>query len=225
MIFIVRVHAPPMGKLAPLRRVPARWVRDSDVSTRSIDPHTRQKVHSSAQMDFARPLRLRSDGREQVKLLKKGDEGADERSLKFFWQPSAGEDEYSSTIPLSRFLPTPSQDPLVRIPVRPWTRDHFLAKNGPNETDLSLSYDDFKSSPKGLYRVLQRLRQDGLVFLRDVPTELKGDLECELRQVAGRIGGLRNTFYGQTWDVKALGSQGRNVAYTNVDLGLHMDLL
>lgn len=38
------------------------------------------------------------------------------------------------------------------------------------------------------------------------------------------MGEIRHTFYGPLWDVRSLGSSSRNIAYTNVDLGLHMDL-
>jgi alpha-ketoglutarate-dependent taurine dioxygenase len=39
-----------------------------------------------------------------------------------------------------------------------------------------------------------------------------------------RIGNLRDTFYGRTWDVKSV-PEAKNVAYTAQYLGLHMDLL
>jgi alpha-ketoglutarate-dependent taurine dioxygenase len=39
-----------------------------------------------------------------------------------------------------------------------------------------------------------------------------------------QLGEIRNTFYGSLWNVQSLGSQSKNIAYTNFDLGLHMDL-
>ncbi|TFY59238.1 hypothetical protein EVJ58_g5901 [Rhodofomes roseus] len=56
------------------------------------------------------------------------------------------------------------------------------------------------------------------------PTERTANEACELRRLAERFGEIRETFYGQTWDVKNMRNS-KNIAYTNVDLGLHMDLL
>lgn len=39
-----------------------------------------------------------------------------------------------------------------------------------------------------------------------------------------KLGEIRHTFYGSLWNVRSLGSSSRNIAYTNLDLGLHMDL-
>ncbi|KAK5242008.1 hypothetical protein LTR16_008840, partial [Cryomyces antarcticus] len=57
------------------------------------------------------------------------------------------------------------------------------------------------------------------MFLRNVP-----DSEVEVERIAGRIGNLRDTFYGRTWDVKSV-VNAKNIAYTHQYLGLHMDLL
>lgn len=64
----------------------------------------------------------------------------------------------------------------------------------------------------------------GLLFVTNVPTEGTTNDACELRTLATRFGEIRETFYGQTWDVKNVPNS-KNIAYTNVDLGLHMDLL
>jgi hypothetical protein len=219
------------GKGVP-HTVPVRWLRDSDVSSQSIDPHTRQKVHSSGALDWAKGLRLGSAA-DPVRLLRpEDDDRVSEPALEIFWEPLSGEEQGSSIIPLSLVCETPP-GPLARLgqQVLPWNRKIFFplgAEEGNSKPTLPgamwLTYDDFQSA-EGLEFALHSLHKRGLVFLRDVPTEVTDDAGCELRKVATRIGGLRNTFYGQTWDVKALGTQGRNVAYTNVDLGLHMDLL
>jgi len=70
-----------------------------------------------------------------------------------------------------------------------------------------------------LYDGLKQLQLYGLVFLRNVP-----DSEKAIEDIGGRIGPLKNTFYGLTWDVKSV-PQAKNVAYTHQYLGLHMDLL
>lgn len=75
-----------------------------------------------------------------------------------------------------------------------------------------------------LLKVLEQLQVYGLAIVQGVPTEPTNDETCHLRAVANWIGEIRNTFYGETWDVKSV-KDSKNVAYTSLDLGLHMDLL
>ena len=82
-----------------------------------------------------------------------------------------------------------------------------------------ISYDDYMNHDAGLAKVLLGLHRDGLVFVKDVPSDPKS-----VRNIAERIGPLRNTFYGETWDVRSV-VDSKNVAYTNKNLGFHMDLL
>jgi hypothetical protein len=75
-----------------------------------------------------------------------------------------------------------------------------------------------------LLAVLEQLQVYGIAIIQGVPTNPTSDKTCMLRKVAGWIGEIRNTFYGETWDVKSL-NDSKNVAYTSLNLGLHMDLL
>jgi len=72
--------------------------------------------------------------------------------------------------------------------------------------------------------LLNRLHRFGIAILHDVPSLQTGDRDCTLRTVAESIGPIRHTFYGETWNVKSM-PESKNVAYTDVNLGLHMDLL
>ncbi|KAA8564539.1 hypothetical protein MFRU_013g01200 [Monilinia fructicola] len=82
-----------------------------------------------------------------------------------------------------------------------------------------VTYDDYVNTEEGLFRALIMLRDYGLLILRDVP-----DSETSVINIAKRIGNLRDTLYGVTWNVKSI-PQAKNVAYTSKYLGLHMDLL
>lgn len=64
-----------------------------------------------------------------------------------------------------------------------------------------------------------QLQDYGLVLIDGVP-----ELETSVERIGERIGPLRDTFYGRTWDVKDK-PNAENVAYTSKHLGLHMDLL
>jgi gamma-butyrobetaine dioxygenase len=82
-----------------------------------------------------------------------------------------------------------------------------------------IDFSHYMSQDSILLDVLNQLREYGLVFLRNVP-----ESEKAIEDIAGRIGPLKNTFYGRTWDVKSVPAA-KNVAYTHQYLGLHMDLL
>ena len=75
-----------------------------------------------------------------------------------------------------------------------------------------------------LLNTLDQLHRFGIVVIKGVPTDKTGDQDCSLREVMGWIGEIRNTFYGETWNVRNVANS-KNVAYTDVNLGLHMDLL
>lgn len=87
------------------------------------------------------------------------------------------------------------------------------------ENVLWLTYDEYMNTSEGLLKGLKQLQDYGLFFLKGVPTK-----DQEVATVAERIGHLRHTFYGRTWDVKSV-PEAKNIAYTNLNLGLHMDLL
>lgn len=82
-----------------------------------------------------------------------------------------------------------------------------------------LSYEEYMQSDSALYGILNQLHTHGLAFLTDVP-----ESEKSVSTIAERIGPVKNTFYGYTWDVRSV-PESKNVAYTSQDLGFHMDLL
>lgn len=90
-------------------------------------------------------------------------------------------------------------------------------------------YDMYMRSDETLFAVVEALRIYGLAFIRAVPDFVPKEstqpsetitVEC----IAERIGSLRNSFYGRSWDVRSVPGA-TNVAYTHQYLGMHMDLL
>ena len=81
---------------------------------------------------------------------------------------------------------------------------------------------------EALYALTEATLRDGFAFVTGLPTEKTateaGPNSASLRDLAEMMGEIRNTFYGPLWDVQSKASS-RNIAYTNLDLGLHMDLL
>ncbi|KAJ3360591.1 hypothetical protein HDU91_004506, partial [Kappamyces sp. JEL0680] len=71
----------------------------------------------------------------------------------------------------------------------------------------TVAFHDFQSE-RGFSLALRQLRDFGLAFLKNVPVD-------DHRM---------NSFYGTSWDVKN-DPNSKNIAYTSLFLGLHMDLL
>lgn len=84
-----------------------------------------------------------------------------------------------------------------------------------------VSYEELMSTedPSGFVSALTQLSHYGLCFIKGVPTNDK-----QVEELARRFGCIRETFYGTSWDVKSL-PEAKNIAYTSLPLGLHMDLL
>lgn len=82
-----------------------------------------------------------------------------------------------------------------------------------------VDYNDWMSNDGRFRGALNKLSLYGLLFVNNIP-----DSREMVSTIATRMGPLRNTFYGSTWDVRN-DPKAKNVAYTNLTLGFHMDLL
>ncbi|KAJ5085134.1 hypothetical protein N7532_009905 [Penicillium argentinense] len=82
-----------------------------------------------------------------------------------------------------------------------------------------VSFEDYMGNDAKFAESMRNLQRLGLIFVKDIPKSR--DL---VKKIAERMGPLRNSFYGETWDVRTV-PEAKNVAYTNQFLGFHMDLL
>lgn len=96
---------------------------------------------------------------------------------------------------------------------RPWNRGQIT------ENITRISWNDYLNDPEQFARCMAGLHEHGLIFLYDVPESSEA-----VQTIAERIGPLRNSLYGLTWDVKSV-ANAINAAYTHQNLGFHMDLL
>ncbi|RUS23647.1 hypothetical protein BC938DRAFT_474831 [Jimgerdemannia flammicorona] len=195
------------------------WLRDNCLCPACIHPTTRQKLHSSADIDPAvRPLHPPSLTAEGLKIV---------WDRPFLYSvaassTSASQLHHTSVYPLS-FLRTHAL-PARRVTAR---YDDLSPTTWTGETmrrDVFwIDHDEFMDprDSSGLYRTCRVLFHHGLVFLRGVPVVEDGSATTA---VAERIGPIRNTFYGRSWDVKSV-PKAKNIAYTSLFLGFHMDLL
>ena len=89
--------------------------------------------------------------------------------------------------------------------------------------DLFIPYETI-NNPEGLIKAITQLCKYGLLFVSGVSNKETSNNACELRALAEKFGEIRRTFYGPLWDVINVRNS-KNIAYTNLELGLHMDLL
>ncbi|KAI1786245.1 Clavaminate synthase-like protein [Ganoderma leucocontextum] len=189
------------------QQYPWFWLRDSCQCPSCLHPSTRQKLHRTSDIPAeVQPV----DSPEGVRVKWEGVDVKWDSGHESFY-PREFLERYASRKTLREF-----HRDLMRL-------DWDVKTLRESASSLYLPYDALKT-PKGLHSGMTQLSQYGLLFVTGVPTEKTSNEECELRALGERFGELRKTFYGETWDVKAI-QNSRNIAYTNVDLGLHMDLL
>ena len=87
------------------------------------------------------------------------------------------------------------------------------------EGGFTTDYSAFMNHDNAFNHALAMLCSLGIIMIDNVPQE-----EEAVEHLGERIGPLRHTFYGRTWDVRDKPDT-RNVAYTARELPLHMDLL
>ncbi|KIY43003.1 Clavaminate synthase-like protein [Fistulina hepatica ATCC 64428] len=185
---------------------PYIWLRDSCQGPVCVHPSTQQKLHRSS--DVPASIAPREGGiyfSNDVLLIDWIDGHRSRYHISFLSQ-------YSSAQHLHAFHKDVMREK--------W--DSTLISAGPS---LFVSYDALGLSPTHQLVSMRQLLRYGLLFVTDVPTEQSSDERCELRALAEIFGKIRPTFYGEVWDVKNIRERSRNIAYTNLDLGLHMDLM
>ncbi|KAK3670577.1 hypothetical protein LTR78_009545 [Recurvomyces mirabilis] len=181
------------------------WLRDLCECSRCVDPSTKQKLFSTVDIPpNIQGTRLPS---------------SDDAKITLRWTNDIvgyGNDHVTtlSTEMYSQNSRNSSGGPLFDIPARNlWLAQHFRAKCE------DMDYEHYMQSDHSVLQALQQLHTHGLLFLTNVP-----DSEKSVSAIVERIGPLKNTFYGSTWDVRSV-PEAKNVAYTAQDLGFHMDLM
>jgi gamma-butyrobetaine dioxygenase len=187
----------------PDHGLPVMSLRDMCTCPRCVDPSTRQKLFVTAEIPSDIAL-------ESVQELPHG--------VEIRWANDIpGLDPHVSVFDKSIFdamATTGSSKTLPPMPRRRlWKDDQFRAEVP------DCTYEAYMQDDAVLYQALQKLHSHGLLFLKNVPESPESVI-----RITNRIGPLKNTFYGETWDVRSV-PQAKNVAYTSQDLGFHMDLL
>jgi gamma-butyrobetaine dioxygenase len=188
--------------------IPYVWLRDACQCPRCVHPSTRQKLFQTSDV----PIDVKPAEDQRGLLLQK-----DELGLRWM-------DRYVSTWSmdfLEKYRNAAAREDLHHDSnTQPIRWDKRMARSS---RDLFLPYSAL-SKDSGRLAAFRQLKQYGLLFVCGVPNEHASDEHCELRTLASLFGQIRHTFYGQVWDVKAI-KDSKNIAYTDLNLGMHMDLL
>lgn len=176
-------------------------VRDACLCDMCIDPHSGQKNFKTTDI----PLQIRA---RDIKLASKG--------IEIEWSCDIpGFESHKSYISHEVFSSILSSNPSENLNLVLWNQIK-LADNFPS---LQFDYNEYLGQQNLLYQVVSKLKTWGIVFITGAPLHEKA-----VENIALRLGPIRNSFYGETWDVKSI-PQAKNVAYTDKFLGLHQDLL
>jgi gamma-butyrobetaine dioxygenase len=193
------------------------WLRDNCQCPQCVHPDSRQKLHSSGDINLdVKP--------KSIKVVPPESAGGSPM-LQIEWPlgslTKANSQPHTTEFDLKWLLESghPRNPGLKALRTPPKATVSWDAKLY-EANDNRVSYKDYMNTDEGLLRALRQLHDFGLCFLSGVPTA--NDKEVE--NVARRIGEIKETFYGVSWDVKSV-PKAKNIAYTSLDLGLHMDLL
>ncbi|CAE6462548.1 unnamed protein product [Rhizoctonia solani] len=178
------------------------WLRDSCQCSQCIHPSTKQKLFRTG--DFAGTFP------SDASLVPDG--------LRVQW-PDGHLSVFSLDF-LRRYATDPArasshfEDVIAR---RPWDLDLL-------PSERFVDFGSIKNDPLPAY--LQLLRY-GILIVRGVPHEstVRGPSgPAGVSEMASLVGLVRETFYGRFWDVISIRGS-TNIAYTDLNLDLHMDLL
>ena len=181
------------------------YLRDACYCPRCIDPSTTQKLFETA--DISPGVRIKRQRR------------LEDGGVEITWKNDiVGFEDHISRFSYEFLSKSRSHKSSLRSSIDESKRS-FWDRQTMMENELALDYQDYLHSPAALPAALKHLWRYGLLFVSNVPSQPDA-----IKNIATRIGPLRNTLYGETWDVRSVPAA-KNVAYTSGNLGFHMDLL
>lgn len=199
-----RIRLPrPVSKRTWDRRYDFVHLRDCCSCPRCLDQHSKQRNFRTSDIpQNIVPTSMKWDGKELVVRWKNDIPGFDESHVSTYSHDFL-------RAPVSYAVGSTSQ-----------TRSRYMWKGtAMKKMQHWISYDDYVNDDEKFAKAMRHLSTLGLIFIKDIP-----DSREMVEKIATRMGPLRNSFYGSTWDVKSI-PQAKNVAYTDQFLGFHMDLM
>ncbi|KAJ5765854.1 hypothetical protein N7520_005413 [Penicillium odoratum] len=178
------------------------FLRDLCKCPQCVDPHSKQKSFRTNDIPLdIRPRNIKWDGEHLEVQWVNDTQGASPDHL------SRWHLQYLRNPSIKPNHSSPRFSPLL------WNAGQM------KEQQHWVSYEDYMNNEDKFAASMRNLQRLGLIFIKDIP-----DSREEVAKIATRIGPLRNSFYGSTWDVRSV-PEAKNVAYTNQFLNFHMDLM
>lgn len=178
------------------------FLRDLCTCPRCVDQSTRQKHFWTAEIPSTISAEVTHPNPDAIRLHWRGDIAGFEGH------------ETDLSLDLLRSLRTSGTTKIrPRLPRNLWSAADY------SEEAFDVDYETYMNDESVLLKVLRQLHTHGMVFVTNVP-----ESEQSVQTLGERIGPLKTTFYGKTWDVRSV-PDAINVAYTAQNLGFHMDLM
>lgn len=194
------------------------FLRDASTSLDSVNPVSKQKLFSTGSID--RKVRAI----EQPKIIEVDHGSTKESAIEVHWSDGNVSVYNDSFLRKYSCSEKRAQGKTFDDNIEIWT----LAKLEKHEKDLYLDYEDYINDDKVLLQALINLNKFGITFVKNIPPQITENYdnpqEWFVENIAKRIGYIKETFYGKTFDVQSK-KDAKNIAYTSSYLGLHMDLL
>ncbi|KAJ3288580.1 hypothetical protein HDU79_004746 [Rhizoclosmatium sp. JEL0117] len=212
--------------------IPAAWLRDACPCSSCVHPSTKQKLFSIGGLASSTRARARASvlatekekNSNQITLSFSGDSGS-------VVPPDhlASFDHSFIELAKTRFAQNKAAHQPSVLRTVTWEACQFdRVRSERGDLDYArLVESDKDKNEHELLKLLTQLQEHGLAFIKNIPTD-EADDPAKLPQLETIIKAMgcvvRESFYGRTWDVKSV-KNAKNIAYTSLDLGLHMDLL
>ncbi|PLB37081.1 putative Gamma-butyrobetaine hydroxylase subfamily [Aspergillus candidus] len=186
------------------RKLMHRLLRDVCKCPQCVDPHSKQRNHRTSDISPSiQPREIKWNGRVlEVKWINDLPGFDESHTSRYTWREltEAHPNDLHSTSGLGR-------------------RRQLWDKAVMEKRQHWVSFNKYMNDEPKFSVAMRQLASQGLIFVKGIP-----DSREMVERIATRMGPLRNTFYGSTFDVRTV-PNAANIAYTNGFLGFHMDLM